>query len=119
MPCRISSPRIRNTFRTPALATAANGTRRPASIFAFGERLLRRGTRAFRPSATPHDAVTAVKYDLTTVDVGSGVDLFAFEKLIPTLSDWFVICHASVPTVYFDLVHALLFVRSCIPPFLV
>jgi hypothetical protein len=42
---------------------------------------------ALRPSATPHDAVTAVKYDLTTVDVGNGSDLFAFEKLIPTLSD--------------------------------
>jgi hypothetical protein len=40
-----------------------------------------------------------VKYDLTTVDVGSGIDLFAFEKLIPTLSDWLVICHPSVPAV--------------------
>lgn len=99
MPCRISSPRMRNTLSIPALATAAKGTKRPATIFALGERLLSRGTSALRPSATPHDAVTAVKYDLTIVDVGSGIDLFAFEKLIPTLSDWFVICHPSVPAV--------------------
>lgn len=87
MPWRISSPRIRNTLSTPALATAAKGTRRLATIFALGERLFSRGTRALRPNATPHEAVTAVKYDLTMVDVDSGVDLFAFEKLMPTLSD--------------------------------
>jgi hypothetical protein len=33
------------------------------------------------------------------VEVESGIDLFAFEKLIPTLTDWFVTCHASVPAV--------------------
>jgi len=33
------------------------------------------------------------------VDVESGVDLFALEKLNPTLTDWFVICHARVPAV--------------------
>lgn len=40
------------------------------------------------------------------VDVESGVDLFAFEKLTPTLTDWLVTCHASVPAVYYELVAA-------------
>ena len=47
--------------------------------FAFGERLLRRGTVALSPYATPHDALTARKYDLTIVDVASGVALLALE----------------------------------------
>lgn len=68
--------------------------------FALGERLLSRGTRAFRPSATPHEALTARQYDLMMVDVANGVDLFAFEKLMATFSDWFVTCHPSVPAVY-------------------
>jgi hypothetical protein len=33
------------------------------------------------------------------VEVDSGIDLFALEKLIPTLTDWFVTCHPSVPAV--------------------
>ena len=99
MPCLISSPRIRNTLSAPAVATAAKGTNRPAITFALGERLLRRGTSALRPSATPQDALTARRYDCTMVEVESGIDLFALEKLIPTLTDWFVTCHPSVPAV--------------------
>lgn len=87
MPCLISSPRIRKMFSTPALATAAKGTNRPAISFAFGESRFRRGTRAFNPRATPHEALTAKQYDFIMVWVESGVDLFALEKLIPTLSD--------------------------------
>jgi hypothetical protein len=37
---------------------------------------------------------------LMIVCVDRGVDLFAFEKLIATLSDWLVICHPRVPAVY-------------------
>jgi hypothetical protein len=59
MPCLISSPRIRNTLSAPAVATAAKGTNLPAMTFALGDRLLRRGTSALRPSATPQDALTA------------------------------------------------------------
>jgi hypothetical protein len=40
-----------------------------------------------------------VRYDWTMVEVESGIDLFAFEKLTPTLTDWFVTCHPSVPAV--------------------
>jgi hypothetical protein len=69
--------------------------------FALGDRLFKRGTSALRPSATPQDALTAVRYDWTMVEVESGIDLFAFEKLIPTLTDWFVTCHPSVPAVYY------------------
>jgi hypothetical protein len=47
--------------------------------FALGDRLLRRGTVALRPYATPHDALTARKYDLAIVAVESGVALLAFE----------------------------------------
>lgn len=46
---------------------------------ALGERLLRRGTAALRPYATPHDALTARKYDLAMVAVERGVALFALE----------------------------------------
>src|SRR5690348_13061405 len=99
MPCLISSPRMRKTLSAPAVATAANGTRRPAMSLALGDKLLRRGTRALRPTATPQDALTASRYDLTMVEVERGIDLFALEKLIPTLTDWFVTCHASVPAV--------------------
>lgn len=73
--------------------------------FALGDRLLRRGTSALRPSATPHDALTARRYDWTIVEVESGIDLFALEKLIPTLTDWFVTCHPSVPAVCTLLVY--------------
>jgi hypothetical protein len=69
--------------------------------FALGDRLFKRGTSALRPSATPQDALTAVRYDWTMVEVESGIDLFAFEKLTPTLTDWFVTCHPSVPAVYY------------------
>lgn len=31
--------------------------------------------------------------------VDSGVDLFAFEKLMATFSDWLVTCHPTVPAV--------------------
>jgi hypothetical protein len=54
---------------------------------------------AFSPNATPQEALTAMRYDLMIVCVESGVDLFAFALLIATLSDWFVICHPSVPHV--------------------
>lgn len=33
------------------------------------------------------------------MEVGSGVDLLAFELLIATLRDWFVICQPRVPAV--------------------
>ena len=46
---------------------------------ALGESLLRRGTVALRPYATPHDALTARKYDLAMVAVERGVALFALE----------------------------------------
>ncbi len=59
IPCLISSPRIKNTLRAPADATAANGTRRVKTIFAFGESRLRRGTIAFKPKATEQEAETA------------------------------------------------------------
>jgi hypothetical protein len=78
---------MRNTLSAPAVATAANGTRRPAITFALGERLFKRGTSALSPTATPQDALTARRYDWTMVEVESGIDLFAFEKLIPTLTD--------------------------------
>jgi hypothetical protein len=32
--------------------------------------------------------------------VERGVDLLALEKLMATLRDWFVTCHASVPAVF-------------------
>lgn len=38
------------------------------------------------------------------VEVESGIDLFALEKLMPTLTDWLVTCHPSVPAVYLHLV---------------
>jgi len=59
MPFLISSPRIRKTFKAPALATAAKGTNLVRIIFVDGETRLRRGTRALRPSATEQEAVTA------------------------------------------------------------
>jgi len=87
IPFRISSPRIRNTFRAPALATAANGTNRPRINRVEGDTDFRRGTSAFRPSATVQEAPTARKYDFTIAEVDKGVDLFAFALLIATLSD--------------------------------
>jgi len=59
MPCRISSPRIKNTLSAPADATAAKGTRRVRTVFVFGESRFRRGTIAFRPRATEQEAETA------------------------------------------------------------
>ena len=59
MPCLISPERMRNTFRAPAVATAAKGTNRPKTVRVPGLRLLRRGTRAFSPTATEHEAETA------------------------------------------------------------
>ena len=99
MPFRISSPRMRNTFSAPALATAANGTRRPSVILAAGLSDLSLGTRAFRPRATLQLAPTARKYDWTMVEVEMGDDLFAFDELMATLSDWLVICQPRVPMV--------------------
>ena len=100
IPCRISSPRIRNTLRAPADATAANGTNRVRVVFAVGERRFNRGTTALSPSATEQDAETAKRYDFTIVDVERGVDLLALALLIPTLRDWLVICQSRVPVVY-------------------
>ena len=99
IPCRISSPRIRNTLSAPAEATAANGTSRVRVVFAVGDRRLRRGTVAFRPSATEQDAETAKRYDFIIVGVERGVDLLALALLMPTLRDWLVICQRSVPVV--------------------
>ena len=59
IPCRISSPRIRNTLRAPADATAAKGTNRVSVVLATGERRLSRGTIALSPSATEQEAETA------------------------------------------------------------
>jgi len=50
---------MRKTFNAPADATAAKGTKRVSSVFVVGERRLRRGTRALRPSATEQEAETA------------------------------------------------------------
>lgn len=61
IPCRISSPRMRNTLSAPADATAANGTRRVKTVFVFGESPFRRGTMAFKPTATEQEAETARK----------------------------------------------------------
>ena len=69
-----------------------------------------------RPSATPHDALTARKYDWMMVDVASGVDLFALEKFMATLSDWFVTCHATVPAVFCVLAYEQSFYRSIAYP---
>lgn len=99
IPWRISSPRIRNTLRAPAEATAAKGTSRVKVVFAVGDRRLRRGTIALRPRATEQEAETAKKYDFAIVDVERGVDLLALALLMPTLRDWLVICQRSVPVV--------------------
>lgn len=61
IPCRISSPRMRNTFNAPALATAANGTSLVRIVFVAGLTRFNRGTRALRPSATEQEAPTARK----------------------------------------------------------
>lgn len=62
--------------------------------------LLRRGTRAFRPTATEQEAETAMRYDLPICDKERGVDLFAFALLTATLRDWLPICQRRVPVVY-------------------
>ena len=59
-----------------------------------------RGTRAFRPSATEHEAPTARKYDCVIFEKDNGVDLFAFALLMATFRDWLVICQRRVPLVY-------------------
>ena len=59
IPWRISSPRIRNTLRAPADATAAKGTSRVRTFFAPGDRRFSRGTVAFKPRATEQEAETA------------------------------------------------------------
>lgn len=61
IPCRISSPRIRNTFRAPAKATAVKGTKRVSTVLAPGESHFKRGTVAFSPRATEQEAETARK----------------------------------------------------------
>ena len=87
IPCRISSPRIRNTLRAPADATAAKGIRRESVTLVVGETRLRRGTMALSPNATEQEAETASKYDWTIADVDSAVVLLAFALLIATLRD--------------------------------
>ena len=99
MPVRISSHRIKKTFSAPALATAAKGTSRPRSKRTDAGINVSRGTSDLRPTATVQDAPTAAKYDLTSAEVVSGEDLLALALLMATLSDWFVICHATVPNV--------------------
>lgn len=99
MPRRISSPRIRNTFRAPAEATAVKGTRRANIVLVLGDNRFRRGTAALSPKATEHEAETARTYDLTMVLVDRGLDLLALAWLIPTLRDWLAICHSMVPVV--------------------
>lgn len=79
MPFLISSPRMRKTFKAPALATAANGTNRPRITRVPGLTPFSLGTRAFRPNATEHEADTASKYDCTRVEVDMGEDLLALE----------------------------------------
>lgn len=59
IPRLISSPRMRNTLRAPALATAANGTRRESTVRVDGDNRFSRGTIELRPTATVHDALTA------------------------------------------------------------
>lgn len=61
MPCLISSPLMRKTFNAPAVATAANGTRRVRIVLVAGDTLRRRGTSALRPRATEQEADTARK----------------------------------------------------------
>ena len=87
MPCLISSPRIKNTFKAPALATAANGTSLVRIVFVPGLTRFNRGTRAFSPSATEQEAPTARKYDCVILETDSGVDLLALALLIATLRD--------------------------------
>jgi hypothetical protein len=90
---------MRKTLSTPALATAAKGTRRVSTVRVVGLRDLRRGTRALRPSATEQEAETARRYDWVSCEVDRGVDLLALALLMPTLRDWFVICQRRVPVV--------------------
>lgn len=87
MPRLISSPRIKNTFKAPADATAAKGTNLEKTSRAFGDRRVNRGTREFSPNATEHEAETARRYELIMAEVDSGVDLFALELLMATLRD--------------------------------
>ena len=87
IPCLISSPRIKNTFNAPALATAANGTNLERIIFVDGLTRFNRGTRALSPRATEQDAPTAKKYDCAILETDSGVDLLALALLIATLRD--------------------------------
>jgi hypothetical protein len=52
---------MRKTFKADALATAAKGTRRDKMRRVFGAMPFKRGTRAFRPRATEHEADTAMR----------------------------------------------------------
>lgn len=99
IPVLISPARIRPTLTTPADTTAANGTNRPKMSFVDGDTFFRRGTREFKPTATPQEAVTAVKYEVMRSDVLRGVDLLALEVLIATFTDWLTICQRTVPVV--------------------
>lgn len=85
MPRRISSPHMRKTFSASADATAPKGTRRPSIMRAFAERHFRRGTIAFRPSATGQEAETAMKSFFIRTEVGRAVDLLALALLMATL----------------------------------
>ena len=87
MPFLISSPRIKNTFSAPALATATKGTKRPRTIFVLGDNPFIRGTRALRPRATLQEAETARRYDCMIACVESGLDLLAFALFIATFKD--------------------------------
>jgi len=86
MPRRISSPRMRNTFNAPALATAAKGTNLPSTTLAPGL-TFNLGTSAFSPSATLQLADTAKAYDSAILDQERGVDLLAFALFMQTLRD--------------------------------
>lgn len=77
MPCLISSPLMRKTFKAPADATAAKGISLLNVVLAVGLSRFNLGTTAFKPNATPHDADTARAYDVTSVSVLRGDVLLA------------------------------------------
>jgi hypothetical protein len=51
------------------------------------------------------------------VEVESGVDLLALEKLMATLRDWLVTCQASVPAIYTVSALSPTPIDTIIPPF--
>jgi len=91
---------MRKTLTTPADATAAKGTSRVKIILVEGLTLFNLGTIAFRPSATPQDAATAMPNEVARSLFVRGEDLLAFDVLMATLSDWLAICQSNVPVVY-------------------